>query len=166
MPSNHLILCCPLFLLPSIFPSIRIFSNASVLCIRWPKHWSFSFISPSNEHLRLISFRMDWLDLLAVQEESSPTPKFKSINSFALISSSQNEAFYTGTLGTRWSSMNVGCGEQCLLFVVVHGLLTSVAFFVALHRPRCMGFSSCSPQSQSLWDAGFSWSMACGIFLD
>ena len=67
MPSNHLILCRPL-LLPSIFPSIRVFSNESALCIRWPKYWSFSFsISPSNEHPGLISFRMDWLDLLAVQ---------------------------------------------------------------------------------------------------
>ena len=68
MPSNHLILCLPLLLPPSIFPSIRVFSNESFLHIRWPKYWSFSFnISPSNEHLRLISFRMDWLDLLAVQ---------------------------------------------------------------------------------------------------
>ena len=68
MPSKHLIFCHPLLLLPSIFPSIRVFSNESVLCIRWPKYWSFSFsISPSNEYLRLISFRMDWLDLLAVQ---------------------------------------------------------------------------------------------------
>ena len=68
MPSNHLILCHPFILLPSIFPSIRIFSNESALCIRWPKCWSFSFnISPSNEHSGLISFRMDWLDLLAVQ---------------------------------------------------------------------------------------------------
>ena len=68
MPSNHLILCRPLLLLPSIFPSIRIFSNESALCIRWPKYWSFSFsIIPSNEYLVLISFRMDWLDLLAVQ---------------------------------------------------------------------------------------------------
>ena len=68
MPSNHLILCCPLLLLPSIFPSIRVFSNESALRIRWPKYWSFSFnISPSNEHSGLISFRMDWLDLLAVQ---------------------------------------------------------------------------------------------------
>ena len=67
MPSNHLILCCPLLLLPSILPSIRVFSNESALCIRWPKYWSFSFnISPSNEHPGLISFRMDWLDLLAV----------------------------------------------------------------------------------------------------
>ena len=68
MPSNHLILCHPLLLLPSIFPSIRVFSNESALCIRWPKYWSFSFnISPFNEHPGLISFRMDWLDLLAVQ---------------------------------------------------------------------------------------------------
>ena len=69
MPSNHLILCHPLLLLPSIFPSIRVFSNESVLCIWWPKYWSFSFsISPSNEHSGLISFRMNWLGLLAVQE--------------------------------------------------------------------------------------------------
>ena len=68
MPSNHLILCRHLFLLPSIFPSIRVFSSESVLYIRWPKYWSFSFgISPSNEYSGLISFRMDWLDLLAVQ---------------------------------------------------------------------------------------------------
>ena len=68
MPSNHLILCHPLLLLPSIFPSIRVFSNGSALRIRWPKYWSFSFnISPSNEHPGLISFRMDWLDPLAVQ---------------------------------------------------------------------------------------------------
>jgi len=83
MPSNHLILC-HLLLLPSIFPIIRVFSNKSVLHIGWPKYWSFSFsISPSNEYSRLISFRIDWLDLLAVQgtlKESSPTPKFKSIN--------------------------------------------------------------------------------------
>ena len=68
MPSNHLFLCHPLLLLPSIFPSIRVFSNESTLCMRWPKYWSFSFsISPSNEHPGLISFRMGWLDLLAVQ---------------------------------------------------------------------------------------------------
>ena len=68
MPSDHLIFCRPLLLLPSIFPNIRVFSNKSALHIRWPKYWSFSFsISPSNEHLGLIAFRMDWLDLLAVQ---------------------------------------------------------------------------------------------------
>ena len=68
MPSNHLILCCPLLLLPSIFPSIRVFSNESALCIRCPKYWSFYFsISPSNEYSGLMSFRIDWLDILAVQ---------------------------------------------------------------------------------------------------
>ena len=87
MPSNHLILFCSLVLPPSIFPSIRVFSNESVLPIRWPKYWSFSFsISPSNEYPGLISFRMDWLDLLAAQGtlESSPIPQFKSINSLVL----------------------------------------------------------------------------------
>ena len=68
MPSNHLILCCPLLLLPSFFPSIKVFLNKSALRIRWPKYWSFSFnLSPSNEHPGLISFRMDWFNLLAVQ---------------------------------------------------------------------------------------------------
>ena len=88
MPSNHLILCRPLLLLPPIPPSIRVFSNESTLRMRWPKYWSFSFrISPSNKHPGLISFRTDWLDLLAVQgtfEESSPTPQCKSINSSGL----------------------------------------------------------------------------------
>ena len=87
MPSNHLILCCPLPLLPPNFSRIRVFSNESVLCIRWPKYWSFSFsIIPSNDYSELISFRMDWFDLLPAQgtQESSPTPQFKSINSLAL----------------------------------------------------------------------------------
>ena len=79
MPSNHLILCCPLLLLPSIFPSITVFSNDSVFHIRWPKWWSFSFtISPSNEYSGLISFRMDWLHLLAVQETLKSLPQHHS----------------------------------------------------------------------------------------
>ena len=86
IPSNHLILCHPLLFLPSIFPIIMVFSNKSALHIRWPKYWSFSFkVSPSSEHPGLISFRMDWLDLLARDsQESSLTPQFKSINSLAL----------------------------------------------------------------------------------
>ena len=88
MPSSHLILCHPLHLLPPIPPSISVFSNESTLCMRWLKYWSFSFsISSSNEHPGLISFSMDWFDLLEVQgtlRESSPTPQFKSINSLAL----------------------------------------------------------------------------------
>ena len=88
MPSNHLILCCPRLLLPSIFPSIRVFSSELVLHIRWPKYWSFSFsITYSNEYSGLISFRMDWLDLLAVQGtlKSLPAPQFKSINSSVYV---------------------------------------------------------------------------------
>ena len=88
MLSNHLIFCHPLLCRPSVFPSIRVFSNESALPIRWPKYWSFSFkISSSNEHSGLISFRMHWLDLFAVQgtlKESSPAPQFKSIKSSAL----------------------------------------------------------------------------------
>ena len=87
MPSNNLILCHPLLLPPSILPRIRVFSSDSVLHIRWPKDWSFSFsISPSNEYSGLIFFRMDWLDLLSPRDsqESSPTPQFKIINSSAL----------------------------------------------------------------------------------
>ena len=86
MPSSHLILCHPILLRASVFPSIRVF-HISQFCIKWPKYWSFSFnISPFNEYSGLISFRMDWLDLLAVQgtQESSPTPQFKSIHSSAL----------------------------------------------------------------------------------
>ena len=84
MPFNHLILCCPILLLPSIFPSIRVFSDESALCIRCPKYWSFVFnISPSNEHPGLISFRMDWLHLLAVQ--GTPKSPFQHHSSKALI---------------------------------------------------------------------------------
>ena len=89
VPSSHLILCHPLLLLPLIPPSIMVFSNESTLYMRWPKYWSFSFsIIPSNEHPGLISFRVDWLDLLAIQgtlKESSPTTQFKSIN-FSVLS--------------------------------------------------------------------------------
>ena len=92
MPSNHLILCFPLLLPPSIFPSFRVFSNESVLCIRWPKYWSFSFsISPSNECSGLISFGIDWsLCSPRDSQESSPTPQFKSINSFTQLSLESN----------------------------------------------------------------------------
>ena len=88
MPSNHLILCYPLLLLPSIFPSIRVFSNESAFRIRWPKYWGFSFnICPSNEHPGLISFRMDWLDLLAVQGTLKSIPQHHSSKASILWSS-------------------------------------------------------------------------------
>ena len=92
MPSNYLILCCPLILLPSIFPSIRVFSNESALHIRWPKYWNFNFnISPSNEHPGLISFRMDWLDLLAVQGTAKSLLQHHSLKASILWRS----AFFT-----------------------------------------------------------------------
>ena len=91
MPSNHLILCCPLFLLPSIFSSIRVFPNESLPRMRWPKYWSFSFsISPSNEYSGLISFRMDWLDLLAVQGTLKSLPQHHS-SKVAIL---QHSAFF------------------------------------------------------------------------
>ena len=95
MTSNHLILCCPLLLLPSIFPSIRVFSNESTLCIRWPKYWSFSFnISPSSEYSGLISFRMDWFGLLAVQGTLKRLLQHHSSKSSVL----QHPAFFMGQL--------------------------------------------------------------------
>ena len=95
MPSNHLILCHPLLLLPSIFPSIRVLSNESFLCIRWPNYWSFSFnISPSNEHPGLLSFRMGWLDLLAVQGTLKSLLQYHSSKASSLLCS----AFFIGQL--------------------------------------------------------------------
>ena len=90
MPSNHLVLCCPLLLLPSNFPSIRVLSNESALCIRWPKCWSFS-ISPSNEYSGLISFRIDWFDLLAVQRTLKSLLQHHSSKAWIL----QCSAFFT-----------------------------------------------------------------------
>ena len=101
MPSNHLILCRPLLLLPSIFPSIRVFSNESILCIRWPKYWSFSFsISPSNEYSELISFRMDWLDLLAVQGTLKSLLQHHSSKASIL----QRSAFFTVQLSHPYTT--------------------------------------------------------------
>ena len=124
MPSYHLILCHPLLLPPSIFPSIRVFSNESALPIRWPKYLSFSFnISPSNEHPGLIYFRVDWLDLLAVQGtlKSLPTPQFRSINSSALsfLSSptltSIHDHWKNHSL-TRWTLVV----NKCLCFLICY----------------------------------------------
>ena len=133
MPSNHLILCRPLLLLHSIFPSIRIFSNESALHIRWPKYWSFSFnISPSSEHPGLISFGMDWLDLLAVQgtQESSPTPQFKNISSSAL------SFLYSPTLTSihdHWKNHSLVGKVMSLLFNMLSRLV--IAFLL---RNKCL----------------------------
>ena len=131
MPSNHLILCHPLFLPPSIFPSIRVFSNESALRIRWPKYWSFSFnISPSNEHPGLIFFRMDWLDLLGVQ--GTPKSLFQHHSSKASIL--QRSAFFTVQLShpymttgktialTRWTFVGK---VMSLLFNILSRLVIS-----------------------------------------
>ena len=114
MPSSHLILCRPLLLLTSIFASISVFSNESALHIRWPNYWSFSFnISPSNEHPGLISFRIDWLDLLVVQgtQESSLTSRFKSIilqhSAFFIVQLSYPYMTTGKTIAlTRWTFVN------------------------------------------------------------
>ena len=111
-PSNHLILCCPLLLLPSIFSSIRVFSNESVLHIRWPKYWSFSFrISPCNEYSGLISFRMDWLDILAVQgtlkcflQHWNSKPSILWCSDFCIVQLSQQYMTTGKTIAlTRWT---------------------------------------------------------------
>ena len=129
MPSNHLILCHPLLLLPSIFPSNRVFSNESTLCIRWPKYWSFSFsISPSNEHSGLISFRMDWLDLLAVQGTLKSLLQYYSskasvlwCSAFFIVQLSHPYMTTGKTIAlTRWTF--VGKKQMSLLFNMVSRL--------------------------------------------
>ena len=131
IPSNLLILCHPLFLSPSIFPSIRVFSNESALHVRWPKYWCFSFsISPSNEYSGQISFRMDWLDLLEVQgtQESSPTAQFKSINSsflsFFFIVQLSHPCMITGKTIALTRQTFVG-KEMSLLFNMLSRLVIS-----------------------------------------
>ena len=129
MPSNHLILCQPLFLLPSIFPSIRVFSNESALHIRWPKYWSFNLnISPSNEHPGLIFFRMDWLDLLAVQETLKSLLQHHSSKASLLWCS----AFYIVQLSHPYmtTGKTIALTRQtfvgkvtCLLFNMLSGLV-------------------------------------------
>ena len=116
MPSSHLILCCPLFLLPSIFPSIRVFSNESALHIRWPKYWSFSFnIGPSNEQPALISFRMDWLDLLAVQGTLKSLLQHHSSKASILLHS----AFVTVQLSHPYMTMGKSIAlTRCLCFLI------------------------------------------------
>ena len=128
MPPNHLILCRPLLLPPSIFPSIRVFSNESALHIRWPRYWSFSFsISPSSEYSGLIPFRMDWLDLLAIQGtlKSPPTLQFKSISSLAL------SLLYGPTLTAihdYWEGHSFDCMDLCW------------HYYIVMYKQRCISF--------------------------
>ena len=138
-PSNHLILCCPLLLLPSIFPSIKVFSDDSVLCIRWPKYWSFSFsVSPFNEHSGLISFRMDWLDCLVVQgtlksllqHHSSKTLILRSSDFFILQLSHLYMTTDKTIALTRWTLVGK---VMSLLFNMLSRLI--IAF---LQRSECL----------------------------
>ena len=120
MPSKHLILCCPLLLPPSIFPSIRIFSNESILHIRWPKYWSFSFnISPSNEYSGLISFRSDWLDLLAVQGTLKSLLQHHSSKASVL----QRSAFFIVQLSHSYMTTGKTIALTTQTFVVMSLLL-------------------------------------------
>ena len=126
MPSNQLILCCPFLLLPSIFPSIRVFSNESVLCIRFPKYWSFSFnISPSNEHPGLISFRIDWLDLLAVQETLKSLLQHHSSKASIL----QHSAFFMVQIAHSYTT--TGKTTALTIWTLV-GKVTALLFNIAV----------------------------------
>ena len=140
MPSNHLILCRPLLLLPLIFPSIRVFSNESALHIRWPKYWSFSFnISPSNEHPRQIPFRMDWLDLLAVQgtlksllQHHSSKASILRHSAFFIVQLSQPYMITGKTIAlTRWTFV-----DKVMLFNRLSRLVITF-----LPRSRCLFIS-------------------------
>ena len=140
MPSNHFIFCHPLLLLPSIFPSMRVFSKDSVLCIRWLKYWSFSFsISPSNEYSGLTSFRMDWLDLLAVQ--GTLKSLFQHHNSKASIL--QHSAFFIVQLSYLHMKVKVKSLSHIRLF--------ATPWTLAYQAPPSMGFSR-----QEYWSVSFS----------
>ena len=131
MPSSHLILCRPLFLLPSILPSIRIFSNESTLHMRWPKYWSFSFsIGPSNEHPGLISFRMDWLDLLAVQGTVKSLLQHHSSKASIL----QRSAFFTIQLSHPY--MTIALTRWTFVVKVMSLLLNMLSRLVITFLPR------------------------------
>ena len=155
MPSNHLILilCHPLLFLPPIFSSIRVSSNESVLHIRWPKYWSFSLsISPSNEHSGLISLRMDWLDLLAVQgtQDSSPKPQFKSINSSML------SFLYSPTLTfihDYWKNHSFDYMDLCWQSNVSAFNLLPRLVIIFLPRSKCLLISWLQSPFAVIWES-------------
>ena len=135
MPSSHLILCCPLLLLPSIFPSIRVFSNESALRIWWPNYWSFSFnISPSNEHSGLISFWMDWLDLLAVQGTLKSLLQHHSSKASIL----QHSAFFTVQLSHPYmtTGKTIALTRQTFVDKVMSLLFNMLSRLVITFLPR------------------------------
>ena len=135
MPSNHLILCHPLLLLPSIFPNIRVFSNESAFCIRWPKYWSFSFnISPTNEHPGLISFRMDWLDLLAIQGTLKSLLHHHSLK----VSILWNSAFFTVQLSHLYiiTGKTIALTRQTFVGKIMSLLFNMLSKLVITFIPR------------------------------
>ena len=148
MPFNHLILCRPLLLLPSIFPSIRVFSNESAPRMRWPKYWSFSFhISPSNEHPGLISFRMDWLDLLAVQGTLKSFLQHHSSKASILLCS----AFIVSPTLTSIlaAGKTIALTRRTFVGKVMSLLLNVLSKLVITFLPRSKCFSISFPQSPS-----------------
>ena len=145
MPSNHLILCHPLLLLSSIFPSIRVFSSESALCIRWPKYWSFSFnISPLNEYSGLISLRMDWLDLLAVQWT------LKSLLQHHSSKASKKHFYWFTYLWLCWVVI-VACRISLFALSRIGGGELGVDGNALLWSPHCGGFSCCRAQALGSW---------------
>ena len=141
MPSNHLILCHPLLVLPSIFPSIRVFSNESALCIRWPNYWSFSFnISPSNEYSGLVSFRMDWLDLLAVQGTLKSLLQHRSSKASIL----QHSAFFILQLSHPYmtTGKTIALTRQTFVGKVMSLFFNMLSRLVIVFLPRskCLNF--------------------------
>ena len=148
MPSNHLILCCPLLLLPSVFPIIRVFSCESVLHIRWPKYWSFSFnIIPSNEYSGLISFRMDWLDLLAVQGTLKSLLQHHS----SKASSLQHSAFFTVQISHPYltTGKNITLTRWTFVGKVMSLLFNMLSMLVITFLPRSKGLLVSWLQSSS-----------------
>ena len=150
MPPSHLILCGPLRLLPSIFPSIRVFSNELALCVRWPKYWSFSFsISPSNEHPGLTSFRIDWLDLLVVQGTLKSILQHHSSKASIL----QHSAFFMVQLSQPFMTTGKTIALMRWTFVskVMSLLFNTLSRFVIAFLPRSSSVQfSCSVMSDSL----------------
>ena len=152
MLSNHFMLCCPLFLLPSIFPSIRVFSNESVLHIRWPKYWSFSFsISPSNGYSGLISFRMDWLDLLAIQGTLKSLHQHHSSKASIL----HHSAFFTVQLSHPFmtTGKTIALSKWTFVSKVMSLLFKMMSRFIIafLLKASVFYFHGCSHHLQRFW---------------
>ena len=164
MPSNHLILCHPLLLLPSIFPSIRIFSNESDLRIRWPKYWSFSFnISPSNEYPGLISFRMGWLDLLAVQGTIKSLLQHHSSKALIL----QCSAFFIVQLSHPYmtTGKTVALARQTYVGKVMSLLLNMHSRLVITFLPRSKKYFSYIASFYHYWSYSFICMISCSFCL-